>query len=392
MPRSEFFPSIVEVDSLGRPPGIDASALRLKSRAESAQTLRLSRRIDAGFLSHPRLFYGLYALLCVTLVAHLLWGATALLLLLLVDWIVYRRRRARVLRLYQENPVRLRTVADFMAVDRLYEREGVPQPTMDDCVRLGWEDSGGRAVPENEWRPQAAERYLDILSVYRAFPAPPAVVVDVGSSDGQACWDFGIGRESRLLGIDISFLLLRRFRERLPQQFPLQADGASLPLRSDSVDFLFCTETLEHLADPARAVGEFLRVLRPGGLLMIQSPNAHRLRNLNLLELLLLPVGLVTDRVLQKKVVHANTWHNASSYHWDFSIQDYYRMLEGHPARILELYSREFFCPQVLLRGSIRRFRLKERVYRSLPVLRFSGGDLTVVARKEASAAPAGAT
>jgi ubiquinone/menaquinone biosynthesis C-methylase UbiE len=383
MPATDFFPAVVRPDPPGAGLSIDATALRLKSRRESGQTLRLSRRIDAGFLTHPRLFYGVYALLLVTLVAHLLWGTAALLLFLLVDWIAYRRRRARVLRLYRENPIRLRTVADFMAVDRLYQRAGVAQPTMDDCVRLGWEDSGGRAVPEKQWRPQAAERYLDILNVYRAFPVPPAVVVDVGSSDGQACWEFGIGRESKLIGIEISHLLLKQFKERLPHQIPLQADGASLPLRSGSVDFLFCTETLEHFTDPQRAIGEFLRVLRPGGLMMIQSPNAHRLRNLNLFELLTLPVGLLTDRVLQKKTVHANTWHNASSHHWDFSMQDYYRMLAGRPARILELYSREFFCPQVLLGSSIRRFRIKERLYRSLPVLRFSGGDLAMVVRKE---------
>jgi ubiquinone/menaquinone biosynthesis C-methylase UbiE len=388
MPATSYFPVVVRPGATSAEPTIDAAALRLKTRSESAQTLRLSRRIDAGFLTHPRFFYGVYALLIVTLVGHLLWGTGALLLLLFADWVVYRRRRGRVLRLYRDNPIRLRNVADFMAVDRLYEREGVPQPTMDDCVRLGWEDSGGRAVPEEQWRPQAAERYLDILNVYRAFPMPPAVVVDVGTSDGQACWDFGVGRDSTLIGIEISHLLLKRFKEHLPHQIPLQADGASLPLRSASVDFLFCTETLEHLTDPQKAIDEFLRVLRPGGIMMIQSPNAHRLRNLNLFELLMLPVGILTDRVLQKKVVHANTWHNASSYHWDFSMQDYYRMLAGRPARIIEMYSREFFCPQVLLGSSIRRFRIKERLYRSLPLLRFSGGDLAMVVRKEAGATP----
>lgn len=389
MPAGEPLPAVADPDPQGAGLSIYAAALRLKSCQEAGQTLRLSRQIDAGFLTRPRAFYGIYLLLLLALFTRFLWGAAALLLLLLIDWIVYRVRRARVLERFQRNPVTLRTVADFMDVDRLYLREGIAQPTMDDCLRLAWEVSGGRVVPEDHWRPQAAERYLEILRVYRASPMPPGVVLDVGTSDGQACWEFGIGRYSLLIGIDISHLLLRKFKEHLPHQIALQADGASLPLRSASVDFLFCTETLEHLADPQRAVDEFLRVLRPGGTMIIQSPNAHRLRNLNLFELLTLPVGLLTDRVLQKQVVHANTWHNASSYHWDFSVQDYRRLIVGKRARIVDLHSREFFCPQVLLGGSIRCFRIKERLYRSLPILKYSGGDLAMVVWKETESRPA---
>jgi ubiquinone/menaquinone biosynthesis C-methylase UbiE len=382
MAARESHPSGTGPDARNTGLSIDPSALRIKSRQEAGRTLQLSRRIDAGFLSHPRLFYAIYVLILLTLLFGHLWQTALLLLFLLSDWIVYRERRWRVLRRFRRNPVTLRTVADFMAVDRLYQREGVAQPTMDDCVRLGWEASGGRAISEEQWRPQAAERYLEILALYRAFPAPPATVLDVGASDGQACWEFGIGRDSRLIGIDISLLLLRKFKEHLPRQIALQADGVFLPLRSATVDFLFCTETLEHLTDPQRAVDEFLRVLRPGGIMVVQSPNAHRLRNLNLFELLTLPVGLVTDRVLQKKVVHENTWHNASSYHWDFSVQDYRRMVAGRKARIVDLHSREFFCPQVLLRGAIGRFRAKERLYRSIPILKYCGGDLVMVVER----------
>jgi SAM-dependent methyltransferase/uncharacterized protein YbaR (Trm112 family) len=361
---------------------VDPAVLRIKSRQEAARTIDLSRRIDAGFLSRPRAFYGIYAIFLVTLLARVHWGSAAVGALLLADWIVYRRRRRRVLRAFEENPVRLRTIADILAVDQMYDRAGRPQPTMDDCVRLAWE-SGAPMVPEEHWRAQTSERYLDILTTVRSLPIVPGVVADIGCGDGQACWDFGLGRDATLIGVEASRLLLRKFRDKLPDQVALQADGACLPLQDGCVDFLWCTEVLEHLPDPHKAVGEFLRVLRPHGVFVVQSPNAHRLRNLNPFELLTLLVSLISDSVLQKKVLHENTWHNASTYHWDFSVQDYRRMLVGRSARVVELSSREFFCPQVLLRGSIERFRAKERILRSLPLLKWMGGDLTMVVRKE---------
>lgn len=116
---------------------------------------------------------------------------------------------------------------------------------------------------------------------------------------------------------------------------------------------------------------------------MVQSPNAHRIRNLNLFHLVSLVASLGTDSVLLKKAVHENTWHNGVTYHWDFSRQDYKRLLEGKTCRITALYSRSFFFPGFLIRGSIDRFRRKERLFASLPAIRLLGGDLVVVAEKK---------
>jgi ubiquinone/menaquinone biosynthesis C-methylase UbiE len=101
-------------------------------------------------------------------------------------------------------------------------------------------------------------------------------------------------------------------KRRLPDQIALQGDGSCLPLADESVDFLFCTETLEHISDPAAAVREFLRVLRGGCRFVVQSPNAHRIRNLNPFELLTLVLSLITDSILQPKIVHENTWLNTA--------------------------------------------------------------------------------
>ncbi|HSL31917.1 MAG TPA: class I SAM-dependent methyltransferase [Anaerolineales bacterium] len=52
-----------------------------------------------------------------------------------------------------------------------------------------------------------------------------------------------------------------------------QAVGESLPFISGSFDCVLMSEVLEHLAAPEISVCEALRVLRPGGRLLITTPN-----------------------------------------------------------------------------------------------------------------------
>lgn len=46
-----------------------------------------------------------------------------------------------------------------------------------------------------------------------------------------------------------------------------------LPFPSDTFDLVITSEVIEHTLDPARAVREMARVLRPGGQLVITVPN-----------------------------------------------------------------------------------------------------------------------
>jgi SAM-dependent methyltransferase len=49
-------------------------------------------------------------------------------------------------------------------------------------------------------------------------------------------------------------------------------DLLRMPLRDASIDFVLCTETLEHLADPQAFLRETARVLTPGGRLFLTAP------------------------------------------------------------------------------------------------------------------------
>ncbi len=50
------------------------------------------------------------------------------------------------------------------------------------------------------------------------------------------------------------------------------SDLARIPQPDGSFDAILCTEVLEHIPDPLAALGEFARLLRPGGELILTAP------------------------------------------------------------------------------------------------------------------------
>lgn len=56
-------------------------------------------------------------------------------------------------------------------------------------------------------------------------------------------------------------------------------DGVHIPFPDSSWDGVLCTEVLEHTFDPEALVAEMLRVLRPGGTLLVTVPFAARVHH-----------------------------------------------------------------------------------------------------------------
>jgi SAM-dependent methyltransferase len=53
----------------------------------------------------------------------------------------------------------------------------------------------------------------------------------------------------------------------------LNADGGDIPLPTDTFDLILSHEVIEHIPDDRRAVSEMVRVLHPGGLIILFCPN-----------------------------------------------------------------------------------------------------------------------
>jgi len=152
-----------------------------------------------------------------------------------------------------------------------------------------------------------------------------------------------------------------------------------LGLTDASVDIVICSEAFEHLPKPEAALAEFSRVLKSQGRIVIQSPNALRLRNFNPFHLLSLAVGYWRPEVLLAKIVHPNTFVYAFTYHWDFTRQDFSEYARACPG--LSVKSIKGATYRFNPEGSLVH-RLCARLFR-LPGVHWLGGDLTVLLEKQ---------
>lgn len=106
-------------------------------------------------------------------------------------------------------------------------------------------------------------------------------VLDLGCGSGEAVSGlFALGAQ-RVVGIDISLTELVLGRKLLQEQgidaFQVAGCAESLPFADDLFDFVFSPDVIEHVADQSRFLSEARRVLKPDGLVLMNSPNRYSL-------------------------------------------------------------------------------------------------------------------
>ena len=75
-----------------------------------------------------------------------------------------------------------------------------------------------------------------------------------------------------VISVDVGFRLLAQTARKC-QSSGVVASVCDLPFPSGTFDVVISSEVIEHTSDPARAVREMSRVLRPGGCLALTVPN-----------------------------------------------------------------------------------------------------------------------
>jgi ubiquinone/menaquinone biosynthesis C-methylase UbiE len=84
-------------------------------------------------------------------------------------------------------------------------------------------------------------------------------------------------QSSQVVGIDINRWNLDRAKRRIQDADFVQCDVEQLPFRKGLADFAICTEVVEHLYFPSRALGEIARVMRPSGTFIGSVPSSNPL-------------------------------------------------------------------------------------------------------------------
>jgi len=100
------------------------------------------------------------------------------------------------------------------------------------------------------------------------YAVPGEPILDAGCGTGLNLRHLAAGST----GIDINPRNVALLKQRLPKHTVIEGDVEALPFAAASFGTVLCTEVLEHVPDPAAALAEFRRVVRPGGVLIGSVP------------------------------------------------------------------------------------------------------------------------
>ena len=132
-------------------------------------------------------------------------------------------------------------------------------PTFDDDFGHSIRTAGERAA----W-----DRILDLVLAGRG----PGDALDVGCGTGFLTFEL-IGRGHRLTGVDFAPAMIaearRKAAERRVSVRFQEADAEQLPFDPASFDLVISRHLLWTLSHPEEAIDEWIRVLRPGGRLIV---------------------------------------------------------------------------------------------------------------------------
>jgi SAM-dependent methyltransferase len=129
---------------------------------------------------------------------------------------------------------------------------------------------GGQLVPGRSWAAWA--RALGLL-------LPPLEVADLGCGEGYLTIEAARWAK-QVIAVDRSADALRDARalarrRGLANIVWKRGDIEALPLRDGRVDVALLSQSLHHASDPARALAEAGRILRPGGRVLVLDLRAH---------------------------------------------------------------------------------------------------------------------
>nr|QIY76623.1 methyltransferase domain-containing protein [Streptomyces sp. RLB1-33] len=149
------------------------------------------------------------------------------------------------------------------------------------AARAGYTSTRTFFTPRAEtWEERfAADGPVYAAAVARMGIGAGQTVVDLGCGTGRAlpALRAGVGDKGVVLGVDVTAAMLDAAARhgRNEHAALLLADACHLPLSSGSVDGIFSAGLIDHLPEPASALGDWARVTAPGGTLLLFHPSGR---------------------------------------------------------------------------------------------------------------------
>ena len=144
-----------------------------------------------------------------------------------------------------------------------------------------WED-------DKRYYEDRSER-MALRKLLKAEETEDKLIIDIGCGFGRLFDEYS--GFSRIAMVDYSLSNLRNARMRvnkflagagvrIPKVIYIAADASRLPFRKDSADTILTVRVIHHLADPGKYFDEADRILKAGGLYLLEFANKRNLKNI----------------------------------------------------------------------------------------------------------------
>lgn len=174
------------------------------------------------------------------------------------------------------------------------------------------------------------------------------MVLEVGAGTGRDALELA-RRGARSVALDYSLESLRLVKSQLSKSDDVSvvcADALSLPFKDGVFDIVFHQGLLEHFRDPGRLLSENARVLKEGGLILVDVPQRYHYYT-----------------IVKKILIALDRWF--AGWEREFSIGELERLIEEHGFSVISSYG-EWFNPPIwyrMLRRSLKRAGISLPMY-----------------------------
>jgi SAM-dependent methyltransferase len=155
----------------------------------------------------------------------------------------------------------------------------VPGPGLVELAELVGERTVPQLWPENYWFRRHEAAYLSlvprVLAATQAADAGGGLLIEAGCGEGYGVRLLTRAGIARVAALDYDAATLAHARGTYPEISgrAARANLVRLPLASGSAAAITSFQVIEHLWTPGEFLDECARVLRPGGLLVLATPN-----------------------------------------------------------------------------------------------------------------------